>query len=135
MSISHLQCCHRRTPDSRIWNNGKVVTYKFYPTIQSGSVLSHRRACPEMSFISTYQSPEMGFWRSFNFLKVAMPLAAGRRHISFCRVWVVHSLLSTYLLLRSSDINFPTCILDWPHKADHFMRWQRGIACKQVNEV
>ncbi|CCD29372.1 Resolvase domain protein [Candidatus Glomeribacter gigasporarum BEG34] len=29
----------------------------------------------------------------------------------------------------------PCCILDWPHKADHFMRWQRGIACKQVNEV
>src|SRR5260364_270148 len=28
-----------------------------------------------------------------------------------------------------------SCILDWPHKADHFMRWQRGIACKQVNEV
>src|SRR5260363_259280 len=64
-----------------------------------------------------------------------MPIAAGRRHISICRVWVVHSLLSTYLLLRISDINFPTCIFDWPHKADLFMMWQRGLACKQVNEV
>src|SRR5260363_255484 len=25
--------------------------------------------------------------------------------------------------------------LDWPHKADHFMRPQGGIACKQVSEV
>src|SRR5260364_150788 len=38
-------------------------------------------------------------------------------------------------LRKASLIEAQTCILDWPHKADHFMRWQRGIACKQVNEV
>src|SRR5260364_422409 len=38
-------------------------------------------------------------------------------------------------LRKASLIEAQTCILDWPHKADHVMRWQRGIACKQVNEV
>src|SRR5260364_474800 len=38
-------------------------------------------------------------------------------------------------LRKASLIEAQTCRLDWPHKADHFMMWQRRIACKQVNEV